>query len=188
MYFDINKYDGKFVMHCKTEEEAEDFLNHLRNTERPIYCSLPLWAISGVNVYYINTGFWSSERYAKENGYTILEWEDFMKHTFTKADLKTGDVIRQRNGLIGIVNCDLDMIITRDSWLDLEHWSEDLKTTLGNADFDIVEVRRPKEKGGCQFNAIANKWGALVYERKEVEEMTLEQVCALLGKEIKIIK
>jgi hypothetical protein len=51
-----------------------------------------------------------------------------------------------------------------------------------------MAVRRPCTKGDCCFNAFEHNYGTLVYERKEVEEMTLEEVCKALGKEIKIVK
>lgn len=188
MYFDIDNYKGKFVMHCKTEEEAKDFCKYLRNLKYPIYVGLPIWAISGVNVYYFNNDTWSSEKYARETGYTILEWEDFMKHTFTKADLKTGDVVKRRNGDVEIVNRELGMFIRSDSgWNDLDVINDDLSHSIGTK-YDIIAVRRPNAKSHCSFYAFECEWGNLVYERKEVEEMTLEQVCKLLGKEIKIIK
>jgi hypothetical protein len=194
MRFDIDKYNGDYVMHCKTEIEAIDFCNYLniirkRNCLRSKYNGGILWALYrdqlAIN---FNKGCQSNLSYYLKNNYTILEWEDFMNSTFTKADLKTGDVVKQRNGLVGIVNRDLNMMTTKDGWLDLDNISDDLKSVFCHEAFDIVAVRRPEEKGDCQFKAIENEFGALVYERKEIEEMTLEQVCALLGKEIKIIK
>jgi hypothetical protein len=56
---------------------------------------------------------------------------------------------------------------------------------------DIMEVRRARVGNHCTFNAFDKFYAAnteLVYERKEVEEMTLEEVCKALGKEIKIVK
>jgi hypothetical protein len=80
------------------------------------------------------------------------------------------------------------MIITRNCWSDLSGYKTDLTSSYGNKEYDIIAVRRPKVKGDCQFCAFDHNWGTLVYERKEVEEMTLEEVCRLLGKEIKIVK
>jgi hypothetical protein len=102
--------------------------------------------------------------------------------------LKTGDIVKFRDGHTGIVNGEFKMIITRNSWFDLSGCNTDLTSCYGNEEFDIVAVRRPKVKGDCQFCAFDYNWGTLVYERKEVEEMTLAEVCRLLGKEIKIVK
>lgn len=114
--------------------------------------------------------------------------EDFMKHTFTKADLKTGDVVKRRNGDVEIFNQHLGMFIRQDTgWNDIDCLQDDL-SNLSYKAYDIIAVRRPVIKSDCAFDAFENKCGTLVYERQEVEEMTLEQVCQLLGREIKIIK
>lgn len=34
MKFDINNYKGKYVMHCKTEEEKKDFCDYLHSVGR----------------------------------------------------------------------------------------------------------------------------------------------------------
>lgn len=189
MYFDINKYAGKYVMHCKNKEELKSFIAYLTATghqdKAPYHDSSCYY---GKNVYYFNQNAWSSIEYAKQEKYTILEWEDFMKNTFTKADLKTGDVVLRRNGDVEIVNRELQMFIRKNGWTDLNDINADLASTLGGKDWDIVSVRRPLHKSDCLFDAFEKEFGALVYKRQEVEEMTLEQVCKLLGKEIKIIK
>ena len=192
MKFNINDYKGNYVMHCKTEAEAKDFCRYLNSVGRKWcgdksylektcyhdYCS--------DTVYYFNVGTYGSKKHIKEN-YTILEWSDFMNNRFTKADLKTGDVVMQRDGLIQIAICELNMFITPNGWNDMDAFDTDL-THEYTEEYDIIAVRRPKEKFECQFNAFNTKYGILVYERKEVEEMTLDEVCKLLGKEIKIIK
>jgi hypothetical protein len=184
MKFNIDNYKGKYVMHCKTEEEAREFAVYMDTIGKPLTCSLKCYY--GKNVSFFNDGTWGDKAYAIRADYTILEWEDFMKE-FTKADLKTGDVVQRRNGSVEIVNCELKTLICKRGWNDLDDTREDL-TDKQHSDYDIVAVRRPKEKGDCQFDAFGCKHGTLVYERKEVEEMTLAEVCKLLGKEIKIIK
>lgn len=190
MKFELSNYvDDKCAMHCKTKEEFDEFLEYLYNNGydhlEPQFNHTFCY---GDNVYYFNDCTWAHLEYAKRNHHTILEWEDFMNKEFTKADLRTGDVILQRDGLIGIVNRDLEMIVCDDNhWNDLDNVREDLTNVLGD-EFDIVEVRRPTKKGECCFNAMNYKWGTLVYEYKEPEEMTLAEVCKLLGKNIKIIQ
>jgi hypothetical protein len=107
--------------------------------------------------------------------------------SFTKADLKTGDVCKQRNGLVQIYIKDLDMFICEGGWNGAAKFNENL-THLNGKDFDIIAVRRPVRQADCVFTAFTDQYGELVYERKEPEEMTLEEVCRLLGKEIKIVK
>lgn len=195
MKFDIKKYPGKYVMHCKTEEEAKDFCNYLDSVGRT-------WALGNrypddvrydvykeKTAYAFNTGTWTLVDWYRLDGYTILEWSDFMKKKqFTKSDLKTGDVILRRNGFVEIANCELKMFIEQNGWTDFDDINSDLTHLIGGSDWDIIAVRRPNKKHECRFNAFDKKLGTLVYERNEPEEMTLEQVCKLLGKEIKIVK
>lgn len=193
MKFDINNYKGKYAMHCKTEEEARDFCNYLHSVGRKwrrnaSYLGGTCYYYYETNTaYYFNKGTFGCTYVAELNNYTILEWSDFMNNEFTKADLKTGDVILRENGKTEIVNRELGMLITPVGWNDLNYVRDDLTDDMSKS-YDIVAVRRPNDKADCVFHAFNDELGTLVYERKEVEEMTLEEVCKALGKEIKIIK
>ena len=192
MKFNINDYKGNYVMHCKTEEEARDFLLYLSKIGKQWRDTTPYigdtnWSVNRSNtVYYFNKGTHGNMLRVGRD-YIILEWSDFMNKEFTKRKLKTGDVIQRRNGNVEIVNCELGIFISKTGWNDLNGIKDDLTSTSMKT-WDIVKVRRPKEKGDCQFCAIEEGFGELVYERKEVEELTLEEICQLFGKEIKIIK
>lgn len=194
MKFNIDNYKGKYAMHCKTEEEAKSFCNCLHNLGREwnnggSYKHTTEWKVyKSSTVYYFRSDMFGDIEDAKQDGYTILEWSDFMNNTFTKADLKTGDVILHRNGSTRIVIRELNECVGRFIGLSLDDFREDLTTT--DKYFDIVAVKRPNKHSECSFDAFKRKFGTLVYdrERDEVEEMTLEQVCKLLGKNIKIIK
>lgn len=195
MKFNINNYKGKYAMHCKDETEFDDFVNYLYdNGYDHLADVIPSTTILrqnyyGDNVFYFNDGTWSDIAYAKSRNVCILEWSTFIStdKEFTKADLKTGDVVLRRNGNVEIVNRDMEMFILADGWNDFDDIREDL-TYMGDEQNDIIAVRRPQRKSECSFYAFVWNEGTLVYERKEPEEMTLEQVCKLLGKEIKIIK
>ena len=195
MKFNINNYEGSFGMHCKTEKEANDFCDYMHRIGKKwcsgcTYDNHNNWKYYGKNtVYYFNEGSYDTMCNARINGYIILEWSDFMKSPFTKADLKTGDVIQRRNGWIEIVNLELKMLIRKSGWNNLETIRGDL-TDINDAKYDIIAVRRPINKGDCQFGAFEYNFGDLIYdrERDEVEELTLAEVCKLLGKNIKIIQ
>ena len=113
-----------------------------------------------------------------------------MNKKFTKSDLRSGDVVLRRDGRTQIVCKETDTLISPNGYDLLEEISEEFKyrknytTNIGK--YDIVAVRRPTAPHECQFKAFDKKYGDLVYE--EVEEMTLEEVCKALGKEIKIVK
>lgn len=192
MKFNIAVYPGKYAMHCKTKEEAVNFCQHLHNLglkwcSGRSYADHDNWSFYREDmVYSFNTGSYANVGYYNNEHYTILEWEDFMNHTFTKADLKNWDIIQYRNGKTAIVNTDLESLISKEGYNLLNSFGDDL--TCCDHDFDIVAVRRPTVGAHCQLNAFECSRGTLVYERQEVEEMTLEQVCKLLGKTIKIVK
>lgn len=193
MKFNINDYKGEYAMHCKTEEEANDFCAYLDGIGKKwnsgsCYIDNTFYNYYEEDtVYEFNEGLFNNIYCSRSEGCTILEWEDFMNNTFTKADLRTGDVILRRDGITEIYNGELGMFITKDGWNDLMHVHNDLTSTFSEY-ADIVAVRRPRHKHECVFNAFKRELGELVYERKEVEEMTLAEVCKLLGKEIKIIQ
>ena len=114
-----------------------------------------------------------------------------MNKKFTKADLKSGDVVLRRNGVVEIVCRETDSLVSKNGFSYLSEVNEDLTYSYGfkpDLDWDIIAVRRPRNPQECQFKAFDKRYGELVYERKETEEMTLEEVCKALGKEIKIVK
>ena len=193
MKFNINNYKGNYVMHCKTEEEARKFCNYLHSIGRK-------WRNGGsylgdtyyhsyddATAYSFNEGCYSPTDFYEDDNYTILEFSDF-DWEFTKADLKTGDVVLRRDGSVEIVNRNLEMLICKTGgWNNLDDIREDLTYNNLFKSGDIIQVRRPQKKSDCCFGAFEGEYGTLVYKREEPEEMTLEQVCRLLGKKIKII-
>lgn len=142
--------------------------------------------------YYFNEGCLGDSYSVNKYRYKFLEWSDFMDKKFTKADLKSGDVILSVNGDVKIVCIETGTLIQRDGFSSLYELTDDLKCIYSDKEDnfdDIVAVRRPKQPYDCQFCAFYEELGELVYERKdEPEEMTLEEICKALGKEIKIVK
>ena len=105
MYFDINKYAGKYTMHCKTKEEAMDFCKYLHGQGRKWRDSEPYsvnntkWDVYKTKtMYYFNEGCFGTMAYAESHGYTILEWSDFTREPFTRVDPNTGDILKCVNG------------------------------------------------------------------------------------------
>ena len=196
MKFNIEDYKGNYVMHCKTEEEAKDFCGYLDSLGRKLchekkYTKNTCWqCFTDRTCYAFNDIEYSSLCYYERHGYTILEWSDFMDNKFTKADLKSGDVILRRDGNVEIVCIETGALIRRDGFNILDELTDDLLSTFNDDDSDdIIAVRRPKQPYHCQFCAFDEGLGELVYERgDEPEEMTLDEICKALGKEIKIVK
>lgn len=128
------------------------------------------------------------------NDLIILERKENTMKEFTKKDLQNGDVVKLRDGQIGIVlitDDRLNTIIFPDTSYYLSDYEDDLTRPSKFHELcsaDIMAVRRPPNSINNFFKAFDYSIGKLVYERKEVEEMTLEEVCKALGKEIKIVK
>lgn len=84
MRFNIEDYKGKYVMHCKTEEEAEIFCKYLHSIGRTwnsgdSYLSKSYWDTYKESICYnFNEDLCCDKQYYEADGYTILEMEDFM--------------------------------------------------------------------------------------------------------------
>lgn len=82
--FDFGAWKYKNVcMHCKTEEEAEDFCKvmdaaGLRWSNGESYLGLSNFRNHENHIcYFFNNGAYSGYEYAKTKGHTILEWSDY---------------------------------------------------------------------------------------------------------------
>ena len=190
--FDIDKYKDNYCMHCATQEEATDFCNYLHSIGRSWSCGSRYNLVTNFTeykqntVYFFNSGVYGNLNTAKLLGYKILKWSDFMNKPFTKSNLKNGDVVKCSNGTVYIINKDLGTLIGKNGYVKLSEYLTDLTNKI-DAEWNIVAVRRPVKDYECQFTAFERSHGVLVYERVEPEEMTLAEVCKILGKQIKII-
>lgn len=195
--FNINDYPGKYVMHCKTEEEAKDFCRVLHEAGRkwnsddiyigdyfPYTTSYP-----GAFCINFNCGLFGDKEDYINMHYTILEWSDFMGKEFTKDDLKTGDIVKRRNGETRIYIKEADMFIGSGvgDWEYGHAYTSDLSSVTALR-YDIVKIIRPAVISDISFDAFEKNLGRLVFEREETIEMTLEEVCKALGKNVKIVK
>lgn len=102
MKFNINKYEGNYAMHCKTEEEAKIFCRYLNSVGRRwgsghSYISMTNWDDYGPNTCYsFNSGTYRDKiYYLTHNRYTILEFSDF---EWDNKNTKRKPVIIYRNG------------------------------------------------------------------------------------------
>ena len=197
MRFNIEDYKGRYAMHCKTEEEAKDFCRYLDSLGRK-WCNNKKYTEENYWRYYKDeicydfnndNAYSGTESFIRHN-YKILEWSDFMDKKFTKADLKSGDVVLRRDGSVEIVCIETGTLIRKDEFNILDELTDDLTDIFKDDDSDdVIAVRRPKQPYECQFCAFDEGFGELVYERgDEPEEMTLEEICKALGKELKIVK
>ena len=200
--FDINKFSNtkryKYAMHTTTKKQYDEFCEYLNSIGRKWSTGASYVNTNLYDKYHedtcidFNEGTYSDVEYYKwksDDDYIIIEMEDFTmpKKPFTKANLKTGDFVKRRDGSIRMALVEANVLIGADGTDYLEHYNNDL-TRESIRDYDIMTVHRPVNKSDYTFYLKETQRGTLVYERKEIEEMTLAEVCKALGKEIKIVK
>lgn len=137
--------NSKIAVHCKTEEEAKDFLT-LCNKNKVKYLNDDIATYFDIfkseTVYAID---WeSSERIAftcsevwKNRGYTILEWSDYMNKEFTLDDIEVGMVIECRNGR-KFFKINKVSFCNNDSFIRVSDYKNDMKHECN--EYDIVKV------------------------------------------------
>ena len=99
----------------------------------------------------------------------MIELVDTSK--FTKSDLQEGDIVTDREGNKSIF-LDDELYGTT---IDLDGLTDELKDDKDYSEYDIVKVERP-----IKYET--------VFERKEVREMTVEEISKALGFEVKVVK
>ena len=196
MKFNIKNYPGKYAMHCKSQREAEEFRNCLLEQGAFLWndCSIDTrWNVHGIDtVYFFNKGTYGSVYCASKYDYTTLEWSQFDQGApFTRSQLMDGDVVMYATGVTAIYIDHFNCFTTGHSEnIHLNEYTGDLRNKR-NENYNIIAVRRPRNYNECRLDIFkeGSECGDLVYKAKEekVEEMTLEQVCAALGKKVKIV-
>lgn len=95
--------------------------------------------------------------------------DDMLEPVFTKQDLKAGDRITLRNGMVEIWDG------SRIGPLDYEDINDNL-TNNGNlgSKLDIVKVEKPKKY-------------ETIYEREKARKMTVKEISEALGYEVEVV-
>lgn len=120
---------------------------------------------------------------------------------FTKSDLKSGDMVELRNGQIYIFikdakrnqydnPTDIFMGVNSYRCIPFSHYNDNLLNSKEGKSYDIMKM-----SDGFYISNIFRAYPSdtfktpdWVWEREETEEMTLEEVCKELGRDIKIVK
>lgn len=198
MVFNIDNYKGHFAMHCATAREAKEFCDYLHSLEKSwkskeSYCMVTNWSIfKNETCYCFNDGIISSLTFCKRDGYAILEWSDFITK-FTKSDLRDGMVVKTAQDEPFLVH--KGRFVNYSGWLNISNYTDNLEDPT-DARFTINKVYEVKALSS--FNHLFNPgFMDLVWEREDMSElmtkpkpieMTLEEICKELGREIKIVK
>lgn len=184
--------DNKIAVHCKTEEEAKDFCKRMHEHGMK-WCSGKSY-LKEINyesceeeTCYIK-GEFSPYQYYKSNGYEILEWSDYMNKEFTKADLRDGMVVEQRDGGMYLVLA--GTAAGKGEHNSIVGYTDDLKWA-GYKGGDIVKVYRITPGSlRCIEDVFIKNNLELIWERKEPKKMTVEEMKQkleeLTGEEIEV--
>lgn len=121
---------------------------------------------------YTGYGTFSNYVYYTKQGYKILEWSDYMKKEFTKADLRDGMVVEYRDGKRRLVLN--NFLIGIDGYFDLSNYSENLKDK-NSSDRDVVGVFKVNIVTNLDY-IFRTENLELIWERTETKHMTPEEM------------
>ena len=186
--------DNKIAVHCKTEEEAIDFCKQMYKhgmewASGDSYLSYTHYGVYRDKTCYGGDGGYQSYDYFEKYKYKILEWSDYMDKEFTKADLKDGMVVEQRNGNRYLVLA--GMAVRECGHNKISSYTNNLEWYGTNRGGDIVKVYRIiHESPGTIEEAFCDRNLELIWERKEPKKMTVEEMREkleeLTGEEIEV--
>lgn len=187
-----NKYN-KIAVHCKTEEEAIDFCKQMYKhgmvwASGCSYLSYTRYEVYRDKTCYAGNGGYQSYDYSEKYKYKILEWSDYMDKEFTKADLRDGMVVEQRNGNMYLVLA--GMAVRKGGCNHIGGYDDDLKWECYTRG-DIVKVYRiTPESLGCIEDVFIKSNLELIWERTDRRKMTVEEMKQkleeLTGEEIEV--
>lgn len=152
--FDWNAFESeKLAVHCRTEEEAIDFCKQMDNrglewSSGGNHTDCNNWGVYKKDTCYTRS-MYSEIDFYKGISRKIVEWRDFMKNEFTKADLKTGHIATTTDGTEYVVLLNFSHTFSNDqdvmlgienNWLSLSSYDNNLIENDGNSEYDIVKV------------------------------------------------
>lgn len=188
--------ENRIAMHCKTEAEAKDFCKIMHEHGMEWRDGESYLEYTGYERYLSKTCYsgdrWFADYdFCESEGYKILEWSDYMNKEFTKADLRDGMVVEQRDGEMYLVLA--GMVVRKGGCNNIGGYDDDLKWKWeGYTGGDIVKVHRiTPESLGCIEDVFIKSNLELIWERAESKKMTVEEMRKkleeLTGEQIEIV-
>lgn len=140
MKFNIDDYKGKYVMHCKTEEEAEIFCEYLHSIGHKwindvSYLLENYWDnYEESTCYEFNTDqYCNKEYFERVRGYTILEMEDFMNKEEKKPNCSNKTGIDFSEEIFELLGVSSDEVFKVDSLFSADYKiTKNLKVLTNN--------------------------------------------------------
>lgn len=182
--FKLEDYKGKYVMHCKTKKEAEDFLDVLHRNKRTwetgeSYIKFNNWDdYKSETCYDFNEGSYANREFWENEGYTALDWEDF--EVFRgKEDLENGMVVELKNK---------DRFVVHNGNLLSEELLFSLKLYDTNLNYreliyrDSLSIEKVYISNPVNLNDFKKDYALLkIWERKKATVLTIEEVKEKFG-------
>ena len=184
--FDWNSFCDKnnnVAVHCKTEEEANDFCKQmnqygLRWSTSDSYLKYNYYKAYGPKTCYSNQGEFCSLDYFENNNYRIFEWSDYM-NVIPRDILKPGYIVELRSGHCYIYLPYIKGYAFVKNFydpVDLKSYDDELNYK-GNNNFDVMKIYGPANFA-TDILAFIRRGRPLLWERKEKPEikMTVDEM------------
>lgn len=183
--------NGKIEVHCKTEEEAEEFIKECYKhgiSWRRSCANETNWKRYKEDTYYccdsnlcLNYGNMNSDFKVE---LPVVEYKED-----NKMELKEGMIIECRNGnryLLRNVRGEL-LLSANKGWMECTYDNNfiDIGKDASNGDYDIMKIYEFKAHT-LQY-LFDNQYLTCIWERKEPKKMTLAQISEALGYEVEVI-
>lgn len=184
---DFKNSNGKIAVHCKTEEEAEEFIKEcFKHGIKWCYSdeNTTHWEEVNERNYYVYSGrhLYYGNGVSKPNEITVVEYKED-----NKMELKEGMIVECRNGNRYLLRKVGDVLIGSnfDGWIKTTYNENLCENYYHYETFDIMKIyisKSPKLEG-----LFANNYLDCIWERKEPKKMTLAQISEALGYEVEVI-
>lgn len=191
--------NNKIAVHCKTEEEANDFCRNMvehgmrwhSRYSRYSYIEKTEWDSYKEETCYTNTGYFAYKNFCKEKGYKILKWSDYMEKDPIDY-LEYGYVVEFENGKFAMYmtsqNGDCFVLYPGGYSCEYLKYFKDINNLKhDNKECNIFRIYGYSKFGWDSTN-ISIKYRPLIWERpKEVKKMTVAEICKELGYKVEIV-
>lgn len=188
---DFKNSNGKIAVHCKTEEEAEEFIKEcFKHGIKWCYSdeNTTHWEEVNKRTYYVYSGrhLYYGNGVSNPNEITVVEYKED-----NKMELKEGMIVECRNGsryLLRKVRGNL-LLSANEGWDECTYDNnfvdigEDSKEF--NGDYDIMKIY--ESNAHVLVNLFDDDFLECIWERKEPKKMTLAQISEALGYEVEVI-
>ena len=190
----INLKQKRLQYIVRQEEEAKDFCLNMHEhgmkwNDGDSYIEEQYYDAYQEKMCYYADGEYSDLDYAKEKGYIVLEWSDYMQKEFTKADLKDGMIVKYRNGEMYLKFG--GKLINNDGFEELSTFDNNLKDVDFSSDYDIMKIYKLNlTKVYCLKDIFNIENLELIWERDVTKHMTADEMRQkledLIGEKIEV--